>query len=294
MDLLPSYNSAQGFISTGNAFNDPGKLSLLLMQIMIILFTCRMISLPFSYLHQPIVIAEVIGGILLGPTALGRWPWFRSTFFPDGSMKPLQGLADIGLILFMLLIGLELDMKIVLNNLKTSFTISIWGFAFPFASSVAVSYFMYNNLEFSGIEKPEFYKFLLFIGVAMSVTALPVLARILTEKKLSHSRMGIIILAAAAVDDATCWILLALVIALLGSSQPIVSLYIFLATLVFAGIMFFIVAPLIRKLQIHFDQGNQVSNADGVPSISQPLVVAAFLLTLVSSFVTNAIGIHTM
>ena len=293
-EFNPEDGGFQGFITTGNAFNDPGRLSLLLIQILIILFTCRLIAIPFSYLKQPRVIAEVIGGILLGPTALGRWDWFRNTFFQSpATMRPLQMLADVGLILFMLLIGLELDMRIVRKNIRASITISLAGFLIPFGLSVAVSYFFYNFFDF-GDSKPDFSKFLLFIGVAMSVTALPVLARILTEKKLAQTRLGIIVLSAAAVDDATCWILLALVIALIGASEPIISLYIFLATLAFGLFMFFGVSPILRKLQTHFETANPDSNSDGIPSISQPMVVITFILTLIASFITNSIGIHTM
>ena len=282
---------AQGFITTGNAFNDPSGLALLLMQILIILITCRIISIPFSYIHQPSVIAEVVGGILLGPTALGRWSWFRNTIFPPASMGPLKALADLGLVLFMLLIGLEMDLIMVKKNAKNSFIISVVGFAAPFALSVGVSFFLYNFIPFKEV-KPEFYKFLLFIGVAMSVTALPVLARILTEKKLAQSRIGVIILSAASVDDAMCWILLALIIALIGSTGPIISLYIFLSTFAFVLVMFLVVSPLMLKLLRHFDQVNP--NSDGVAQISQPMVVAAFLLTISTSFITNSIGIHTI
>jgi Kef-type K+ transport system membrane component KefB len=104
----------------------------------------------------------------------------------------------------------------------------------------------------------------------------------------------VIILSAASVDDAMCWILLALVIALIGSQAPIISLYIFLSTFAFVVFMFVVVSPLLLKFQRHFDQLNEVSNSEGVPPISQPMVVTAFLLTLLTSFITNSIGIHTM
>lgn len=114
-------------------------------------------------------IAEVIGGILLGPTALGRWTWFSSTIFPTQSMGPLSLLANIGLIFFLLLMGLELDIGIVRSRARVSAAISLAGIVLPFTLSIGVSTFYYNYLP-GMAESGSYVNLLLFIGVAMSIT----------------------------------------------------------------------------------------------------------------------------
>jgi Kef-type K+ transport system membrane component KefB len=135
----------------------------------VILVVCRLIAVPFSYLQQPRVIAEVIGGILLGPTALGRWSWFSETLFKPSSLKPLGLLANLGLIFFLLLMGLELDLAIVQQRARVSILISLAGIVVPFALSIGVSFFFYYNLP-NVSDGGSFVNFLLFIGVAMSIT----------------------------------------------------------------------------------------------------------------------------
>jgi Kef-type K+ transport system membrane component KefB len=130
---------------------------------------CRAIAVPFGYVQQPRVIAEVIGGILLGPTALGRWTWFSETLFQSTSLKPLGLLANLGLIFFLLLMGLELDLAIVKQRARVSIMISLAGIVVPFALSIGVSYFFYYNLP-NVSDGGSFINFLLFTGVAMSIT----------------------------------------------------------------------------------------------------------------------------
>ncbi|KAJ3217160.1 K(+)/H(+) antiporter [Dinochytrium kinnereticum] len=286
-----------GFIATPHAFDSDG-LARLLIQIFIILCVCRAISYPFKFLRQPSVIAEVIGGILMGPTALSRWPWFKKNIFPGDSLPVLSVLANLGLLMFLLLMGLkwflqELDLSVVAKRARVSLTISLTGIACTFALSVGVSRFFYDMFPdiSNGVAYP---KLMLFIGVAMSVTAFPVLARILTERKLLRTPVGISVISAAAVDDAAGWMALALVIALIQATSPLTGLYIFLTVMAFAGFMFIVVRPALARLHRYLlALRNQNANRDEV-TLSQPMVLVAFLLTFAAAFFTSAVGIHAI
>ncbi|KAJ3190979.1 K(+)/H(+) antiporter [Irineochytrium annulatum] len=279
-----------GFIDGQSAFQQDG-LALLLLQIFVILGACRLISIPFKYINQPSVIAEVIGGILLGPTALGRWSWFTNTIFPKSSLESLSVLSSFGLLLFLLLMGLELDLGVVVKRARISLTISLTGIISTFVLSIGVSRFFY--LYIPGIQELVPYpKLLLFIGVAMSVTALPVLARILTEQRLLRTPVGVSVISAAAVDDAVGWMALALIIAIIAAATPLTGLYILLTVIGFAAFMFICVKPLLFRLHRYLlALRNQNANHEGTP-ISQPMVLVAFIVAITASFFTAAVGIH--
>ncbi|KAJ3191969.1 K(+)/H(+) antiporter [Irineochytrium annulatum] len=279
-----------GFIDGQSAFQQDG-LALLLLQIFVILGACRLISIPFKYINQPSVIAEVIGGILLGPTALGRWKWFSSTIFPKSSLESLSVLSSFGLLLFLLLMGLELDLGVVVKRARISLTISLTGILSTFALSIGVSRFFY--LYIPGIQDLVPYpKLLLFIGVAMSVTALPVLARILTEQRLLKTPVGVSVISAAAVDDAVGWMALALIIAIIAAATPLTGLYILLTVIGFAAFMFICVKPILFRLHRYLlALRNQNASHEGAP-ISQPMVLVAFIVAIAASFFTSAVGIH--
>ncbi|KAJ3213756.1 K(+)/H(+) antiporter [Dinochytrium kinnereticum] len=250
-----------------------------------------MFSYPFKFIRQPSVIAEVIGGILMGPTALSRWPWFRTNIFPTESLSALNVLANLGLLLFLLLMGLELDLLVVAKRARISLAISLTGIASTFALSLGVSRYFYDLFPdlSNGVAYP---KILLFIGVAMSVTAFPVLARILTERKLLRTPVGISVISAAAVDDAVGWMALALVIALIQATSPITGLYIFLTVFAFTAFMFLLIRPLLAKLHRRLLALRNASHEE--VSLSRPMVLVAFLLTFTASFFTSAVGIHAI
>ncbi|KAJ3094762.1 K(+)/H(+) antiporter [Phlyctochytrium planicorne] len=284
----------KGFIATPHAL-DPDGIARLFVQILVILCVCRAISYPFKFIKQPAVIAEVIGGILMGPTALGRWGWFKNNVFPTQSLPTLNVLANFG-VSFTDSGSIrmpELDLSVVAKRARTSLTISLTGISCTFLLSIGISKFFYTYFE--GIsDNVEYPKLLLFIGVAMSVTAFPVLARILTERKLLKTPVGITVISAAAVDDAAGWMALALVIALIQASSPLTGLYIFLTVIAFASFMFIVVRPLLSKLHRYFlALRTQNVNREDV-SLSQPMVLVAFLLTFASAFFTSATGIHSI
>ncbi len=149
------------------------------------------------------MIAEVIGGICLGPSVLGLIPGFTATLFPDPSLPFLKLVSNIGLVLYLFLVGLELDPQAFFRDLRRSLVISAAGMILPFGLGAAVSWGIYRNLLSDGTI--PFTSFLLFTGCAMSITAFPVLARILAEFKLLTTPVGLMTITAAALNDATAW-----------------------------------------------------------------------------------------
>lgn len=153
------------------------------------------------------VIAEVIGGVILGPTVMGRIPHFSNTIFPATSLPYLNLTATVGLVLFLFLTALEVDVRIIKRNAKSSISISLAGILLPFGMGAGIAVPIYHNYVDQHV---KFGYFLLFTGVAMSITAFPVLCRILTELKLLDTNVGITVLSAGVGNDVVGWILLAL------------------------------------------------------------------------------------
>ncbi|KAE9409277.1 hypothetical protein BT96DRAFT_913438 [Gymnopus androsaceus JB14] len=197
-----------------------------------------LLSLFLRKMRQPKVISEVLGGILLGPTALGRIPGFTEHIFPSQSIPYLTLVADIGLCLFLFLVGLEIDMNIIRRNAKLSGTIAIAGMAIPFGLGAALSGPLYkqfiNNAESGLATIPKFTYFMLFTGVAYSITAFPVLCRILTELKLLDTTVGVVVLSAGVANDIVGWVLLALAVALVNAGSGLTALYILLVCVAWA------------------------------------------------------------
>ncbi|KAI8613606.1 Cation/H+ exchanger, partial [Chytriomyces sp. MP71] len=165
--------------------------------------------------NQPAVMAEILGGLVLGATGLSRIPAFKENVFPAASLPLLKLVADLGLLLYLFLVGLELDPVHLLKIFKKSVSISVAGIVLPFALGAGVANIIYASYADPSV---SFTSFLLFTGVAMSITAFPVLARILTERNLLHTKVGQATISAAAVDDFIAWTLLVLVIALINNS----------------------------------------------------------------------------
>ncbi|KAI8928929.1 Sodium/hydrogen exchanger family-domain-containing protein [Entophlyctis helioformis] len=265
---------------------DPLKdnIALFLVQVLVILAVSRLIAIPLRYLNQPTVIAEVIGGILLGPSLLSRSATFKEHVFPASSLPRLKLVADFGLILFLFLVGLELDPRKIVKDLKTSASISIAGIVVPFAAGVGVSKVIYDHL--ADTAKVSFSSFVVFCGVAMSITAFPVLARILTERKLFKTRVGQATLAAAASDDAVAWCLLVLVVALINNpSNSVLALYVFLTVVAWAAFLWIAVRPMLVYL---------VNKSESNDSVSQTAVLVTFACVCISSWFTQAVGVHAI
>ena len=184
----------------------------LLVALVVIVATTRLIGYIFQRIDQPAVIGELVGGILLGPSLLG-WvaPEVYAALLPPAVMPLLRLHAQAGVIFFMFLAGLELDVPMIRRSTRATIVISTASIVLPFVLGYALAYVLYPQLAPSGV---QFTPYALFIGVSMSITAFPVLVRILRDRGLSRTRMGNVALACAAVNDVTAWCLLALVISI--------------------------------------------------------------------------------
>ena len=262
-------------------FNDP--LAILLAQIVMIILTARVFGWFFQKIGQPTVIGEIIAGIILGPSLVGMYfPEFSAALFPEESLGNLKFLSQIGLILFMFVIGMELDVKVLKNKASEAIVISHASIIFPFAMGIGLSYYVYNQFAPAGV---EFLSFSLFMGIAMSITAFPVLARIVQERGIHKTRLGAIVITCAAADDITAWCLLAVVIAIVKAGDFVGSLYVISLALVYVLAMLFIVKPFLKRI------GDLYGEKD---NIGKPVMAIFFLLLIISSYATEIIGIHAL
>ncbi|ONI07284.1 hypothetical protein PRUPE_5G111600 [Prunus persica] len=196
-------------------------LPLAILQICVVVIVTRGLAYVLRPLRQPRVIAEIVGGILLGPSALGRNKSYLQAIFPPKSITVLDTLANLGLLFFLFLAGLEIDPKSIRQTGKKALAIAIVGISLPFALGIGSSFVLRETIA-KGVDATAF---LVFMGVALSITAFPVLARILAELKLLTTDIGRMAMSAAAVNDVAAWILLALAVALSGS-EPVDEIYV--------------------------------------------------------------------
>ena len=262
-------------------FQDP--LAILLAQIITIILVARFFGWVFKKIGQPSVIGEIIAGIVLGPSLLGmHFPEFSAALFPVESLGNLKFLSQIGLILFMFVIGMELDLKVLKNKANEAVVISHASIVIPFALGIGLAYFVYNRFAPEGV---KFLSFSLFMGIAMSITAFPVLARIVQERGIHKTRLGAIVITCAAADDITAWCILAVVIAIVKAGTFVSSLYIISLALIYVVAMLFIVKPFLKRI------GDLYGSKD---SIIKPVVAIFFLVLILSSYATEVIGIHAL
>lgn len=258
-------------------------LAILLAQIITIIVVARFFGWVFRKIGQPSVIGEIIAGIVLGPSLLGLYfPEFSLTLFPVASLGNLQFLSQIGLILFMYVIGMELDLKVLQNRAKDAVVISHASIVFPFALGIGLAYFVYFRFAPAGV---AFLPFALFMGIAMSITAFPVLARIVQERGIHKTKLGAIVITCAAADDITAWCLLAAVIAIVKAGTFVSSLYIIAMAVVYVLVMLFVVKPFLKKI------GELYATKD---NLNKPVVAIFFLTLIISSYTTEIIGIHAL
>jgi Kef-type K+ transport system membrane component KefB len=218
------------------------NLLVLLSQIGVILILARLVGWGLRTLHQPQVMGEIVAGIFLGPSLLG-WlaPDVSVALFPSDSLGPLNALGQVGVILFIFLIGLKLDLANVWARGRAVLVIAHTSIAVPLILGTGLAIYLYPSLSDTGVTPTVFA---LFIGVAMSVTALPVLARILEESRLSETPIGTVTLATAALKDVTAWCLLAGVMALNTHTAVPGALVL---TLIATGLFVFVMLSLVPR-----------------------------------------------
>jgi len=258
-------------------------LSILLLQVIVILAMSRLFGVIAKRLGQQSVIGEILAGIFLGPSILGwLFPQVSAFVFPPNSFVSLQFLSQVGLIFFMFVIGMELDLSKIKNKAHDAVIISHVSIIFPYFLGMILSYFIYQDLAPANV---KFTAFALFMGIAMSITAFPVLASILKERGLTKTPLGVLAITCAAADDVTAWCILAAVIAIVKAGSIVSSLFTISLALGYIIIMLHFVKPWVQKIS---------QNHTNKDKISKSIVAISFFILLLSAYFTEIIGIHAL
>jgi Kef-type K+ transport system membrane component KefB len=263
--------------------NIMGGSGLFLIKLLIILGATKIFSLIFRKLGQPGVIGEILAGIVLGPSLLGMFfPEYLTFIFPKEGMDDLNMMSRLGLLLFMFIVGMELNLNKLRNKAHEALLISHAGILFPFTMGIGLAYFIYVELAPSNV---YFLPFALFMGIAMGITAFPVLASILRERGMMHTPVGSLAITAAAVDDITAWCVFAGVIAIAKAGSFLGGFFTIALSVVYLYGMFKVVRPLLAKWYDKLSPNKE-------HNISTLVISLAVLL--VSALITKTIGIHSL
>jgi Kef-type K+ transport system membrane component KefB len=262
--------------------NTQNPLALLLLQIIVILITARVFGWMANKVGQPSVVGEIVAGICLGPSLFGWLAHDVSGFlFPADGFKNLQFLSQIGLAFFMFVVGMELDTSKMKNKAHDAVMISHASIVIPFFLGVLLAYNMYTQFAPANV---NFLSFALFMGIAMSITAFPVLARIVQERKLTGTPLGVLAITCAAADDVTAWCILAVVIAIVKAGTLWTAVLTLVLALIFVGTMLYVIKPFVAKKFRQFSEKGK----------EKSIVALAFLTLLFSAWAAEVIGIHAL
>ena len=259
-------------------------LPTLLLQIATIVVIARLFGWLFRRLHQPQVIGEMVAGIALGPSLLGSVaPSISAALFPTDNLVALNTVSQVGILLFLFIVGLELNLTILRKVGHSAVLTSLTSVIAPFILGFVVALTLYSRLSQGDV---NIIHFSIFIGAAMSVTAFPVLARILIERKLFHTPIGAIAIASAAVDDVMAWCFLAVAVLLTRGKGIATDLAVMLVSLLlFVAVMLLVVRPLLRKLETTYKARGE---------ITQGMLASVIVLLLFSALISERIGIHAL
>jgi Kef-type K+ transport system membrane component KefB len=260
------------------------NLFILVLQLAVVLSVCRLVGEAFRRLHQPRVVGEMFAGIMLGPSVLG-WlaPSISTYLFPVGSLGFLNALAQVGIVVFMFLVGLGINPRELKKQGHAAVLTSHVSITAPFVLASFLALYLYPRLSDDSV---AFSSFALFMGAAMSITAFPVLARILAERNMLQSRLGTVAIACAAVDDVTGWCALAYIVVLIRAEHSAKSIWVTTAGLAIFGIaMIYGVRRLLRRFE-------RVYRKKG--SLSENMLALMVLLVLAASLCTEYLGIHLL
>jgi Kef-type K+ transport system membrane component KefB len=252
-----------------------------LLALLVILVLARALAFLFARLKQPAVIGEIVAGIVIGPSILGSlMPRLAATLVPDDAVAPLGVIANIGVVLFMFLVGLELDTAVLRERARSSTVIASASVVIPFALGLILSLYLHPRYAPHGVPK---FVFALFVAISMAVTAFPVLARILADLKMQRSPVGVLALASAAINDVAAWCLLAIVVGLARSASrgALHAAAVLALVALFAAFMIGVARPLAKRTLARTE-----------PSANVLALVLAGLLA--SALVTEAIGVHAL
>ena len=278
--------SSSGASSLLSALNEnaKGPLSRLLLQVIVIMVATRTVGALFARFGQPPVIGEMAAGILLGPSLLGWvWPEAFSFVFPKESMGILQLLSQIGVCLFMFVVGMELEVSHLRRNTEKVVLVSHTSIMFPFLLGSVAALYLYSDYAAPGASLPAFA---LFMGIAMSITAFPVLVRILEARGIAKTSLGTMAITCAAVDDATAWGILAFVVAIARATGLVSTIFNLGLVIAFVALMVWVVRPRLPQW-LGLDRANDVKSRRGI-------IAAALLVMTISALATEVIGIHAL
>jgi Kef-type K+ transport system membrane component KefB len=259
----------------------PDTLAHVLLALLAVVLTSRLVSRAFTYVGQPPVMGEVVAGILLGPSLLGRVAPQASAFLLPPAVAPYLGvLAQLGVILYMFLVGLELNAGLLRAHARAAVAVAHAGIVVPFLLGAALAVGLYPRY---GPADVSLTSFALFLGVALSITAFPVLARILSDRQMEKTELGVLALGCAAAGDVTAWCLLALAVgvaqAALGGALLVVAL-----AATFVAFMGLVVRPVAARVVGWFREG----------PLTTGVVAWVFVAVLAAALTTEVIGIHAI
>lgn len=275
-------NSLQLFAESFSS-NLGHPLPILLLQIMVIVIVVRIFGFLFNKIGQPAVIGEIVAGIVLGPSILGAFsPDVFNFIFPAASFINLQFLSQVGLMLFMFVIGMELDINLIRKQAKEAVIISHASIIIPYTLGMTLALYLFKQFAPPTI---SFSSFALFMGIAMSITAFPVLARIIQERNLTRTKLGAMAITCAAADDVTAWCILAALIAIVKAGSSVSTLFTLGLVVSYLLVMLFVIQPLLKKLGTIYNKREVVS---------KPMMAIVFMILLLSAYSTEVIGIHAL
>ncbi len=254
-------------------------LGLFLLQLLALLLVAKGAGALLKRFGQPAVIGEMAAGLMMGPLVLGSLlPQLHGALFPAASLAPLGLLSQLGVLMFLLVAGAELDLAALRGRRRFAFTVSHAGIAVPFMLGVALAIWLYPQHGPQGV---GFTSFALFVGISMSITAFPVLLRILADRGITHTPLGQTAIACAALGDATAWCLLALIVAAAQAGGWLPASLNLLGVVAFVVLMLGLVRPWFARQQV-------VAGREG------RWLLGILLLSLASALVTEMLGIHAL
>lgn len=285
--LAPPHGSASADVATtavtSTSTTERSPLAILLVQMIVIIVVAKIFGSIFRALRQPPVMGEMVAGITLGPSLLGLLsPDISAFLFPAASMGTLSVLSQLGVVLFMFIVGMELDIEHLRERASAAIMVSHASIVFPFLLGSTLALFIYQTLA---PPNTSFTAFGLFMGIAMSITAFPVLARILTDRGLAKTPLGITAIACASIGDATAWCILPFVIAVVKATGMIDVVFTVGLTILFIVLMLLLVRPWIGRLTNHLSDN---------PKRHRLLMAIILAFTLACAWFTETIGIHAL
>jgi Kef-type K+ transport system membrane component KefB len=271
-------------VSSANEPPPPPNLFILVAQIAVIVLVSRAVGYLFRKMGQPQVIGEMLAGIMLGPSLLG-WlaPGVSAALFPASSLGVLGAISNLGLVIYMFLVGLELNVQELRRHGQTAILISHMSIVVPFLLASVLAIYLYPRLSDNSV---SFMSFALFMGAATAITAFPVLARILTDKQMLNTSLGTVAITCAAVDDVSGWSILAYIMVLIRSSQSSLSIWMILAGLgLFLALMIGVMRRLCARVERYYSEHGELPDH---------LLALVIVFALTAALCTEALSLHLL